>query len=134
MSNADKPFVMRGGQDHNVALYNRIRAIDRIEFLSGVDLRRKSLSYLKALDLELWVRFYKDTGTKTAVDEEFCQRSAEVIKAMEGKPIDWTPEKENEYQQAYQDHKKGEQHGHDVNSDAQGSSKDVGTTDGQEQH
>lgn len=84
---SDKPFVLRGGDDEQTAMYNRIAAIDRIEFLSGVDLREKSAFYLRALDLELYKRWYKDEPPDRKIDETFCQRAAEVVAAMEGKPV-----------------------------------------------
>lgn len=86
----DLPFVLRGGETKDAAIHNRIAVIDRIQFLTGVDLRTKSAEYLKALDLELWYRWYRHEDTRKKVDEVFCQRSAEVIKGMEEeiKPLD----------------------------------------------
>lgn len=98
---SDKPFVLRGGDDEQTAMYNRIAAIDRIKFLSGVDLREKSAFYLRALDLELYKRWYKDEPPDRKIDETFCQRAAEVVAAMEGKPATLD---EKELTQAFLDH------------------------------
>ena len=80
----DTPFVLRGGDSHDVALYNRINAINQIKYLSKVDLREKSSTFLKLLDLEMWTRWYKNKAPDDKISEEFCQRAAEVILAMEG--------------------------------------------------
>ena len=80
----DKPFILHGGETEQAALHNRIAAIERIKFLSGVDLREKSTDYLKALDLEMWMRWYKNEPKNKKIDEDFCQRAATVVKAMEG--------------------------------------------------
>ncbi|MFA6100378.1 MAG: hypothetical protein WC750_05955 [Patescibacteria group bacterium] len=84
---ADLPFVLKGGNDEQTALHNRIAAIERINFLSGIDMRKKSAAYLKAFDLEMWVRWYKNEPADKKIDEEWCQRAAEVIKAMEESSI-----------------------------------------------
>jgi hypothetical protein len=118
MSSPDKPFVLRGGSDEQSALHNRITAIDRIIFLSGIDLRKKSATYLKALDMELWTRWYKNEPASTKVDETFCQRAAEVVCAMEGKDFEL---KEDEYRKA-----KGE---HDARRNIENSGKDAGQTE-----
>lgn len=75
----DLPFVFRKGDE----LYNRIAVIDRIQYLTGVDLRDKSASYLKAMDLEMWKRWYSKENPLKTVDEEFCQRASTVIIDME---------------------------------------------------
>ncbi len=88
MSSADVPFVLRGGNDQMIALHNRISAIERIKHLSGVDLRNRSTSYKQLIDCELYVRFYKDAPKGTQIDEEFCQRVAEVVKTLESEKAD----------------------------------------------
>jgi len=92
----DKPFqlkvsnklkVSRKEQDE-IDMFNRINAIKRIEFLvGGINLNEKNVFYLKALDLEMYQRWYKKLPARTEVDEDFCQRAAEVIRAMEGKNV-----------------------------------------------
>jgi hypothetical protein len=79
----DKPFKLRGGKTQQSAIYNRIQAIDRINHLSGIDLRKKTKYYLYALDLEMYQRWYKDLPKNTRIDEEWIQRAVEVVKAME---------------------------------------------------
>lgn len=87
MTSPDQPFQPRGGDTYSAAIHNRIAIIERIKHLSGVDLRQKSSIYLRALDLEMYKRWYKDEDPKKRADETFCQRAAEVVLAMEGKPI-----------------------------------------------
>lgn len=99
--NPELPFKPHGGKDQQAAIHNRIAAIQRIEYLSGVSLKNKSATYLQALDLEMWQRWYKDAPAKKQIDEEFCQRASEVIKAMEGKPDNFDKDK---YYQAKADH------------------------------
>jgi hypothetical protein len=101
--NPDLPFVLRGGDDKQTAIYNRIGAIERIKFLSGVDLRKKSSDYLKALDLELWHRWYKNIDANKKIDEEFCQRAAEVIKGMESAELPLDKEKWNAAYKEFED-------------------------------
>lgn len=84
---SDKPFVLRGGDDEQTAIHNRIAAIERIKYLTGVDLRHRTAIYLQAFDLEMWKRWYKDEPVDKKIDEEWCQRAAEVVKGMEGKDI-----------------------------------------------
>ena len=81
--NADKPFVLRGGSTQHASIYNRIACLARVKHLSGVDLQRKSVWYRYALDLEMYTRWYKNEPKDKPIDEEFCQRMAEVIKEME---------------------------------------------------
>lgn len=78
----DLPYVPKVGTDELSSLYNRILAIERIKHLSGVDLRDKSSEYKSLLDCELYIKFYKDFPAKT-VDEEYCQRAAEIVKQFE---------------------------------------------------
>lgn len=81
--NPDTPFTLRGGENESSALRNRAEAIARIKFLSGVDLTKKDIGYLKALDVEMWTRWYINEPKDKPIDEEFCQRAAEVTKSME---------------------------------------------------
>ena len=83
MGSSDKPFVLRGGNTEQDALHNRIAAIERIRYISGVDLRTKSSTYLMLFDLEMYQRWYKDYPPDHRIDEEWCQRAADVIKSME---------------------------------------------------
>ena len=120
--NSDIPFVRRGGETEDAALHNRIAAIKRIEFLSGVDLSKKSADYLRALDLEMWMRWYREEDPKKPIDEEFCQRSAEVIRAMEGGPVELN---EKLYEQEKTKHQI-KQRGTNVNQHAPSGSENVG--------
>ena len=85
--NPELPFTLRGGNSQMTAIHNRMEAIERIKFLCGVDLRQKSAYFLKALDLEMWKRWYINEPANKPIDEDFCQRSAEVIRAMVGNPV-----------------------------------------------
>lgn len=87
-TSSDIPFVLRGGDGEQTALYNRVAAINRInylvqEYVTGFDIRQKSKEYLMCLDMELYKKYYQD-DSKKKIDEEFCQRSAEVCLNMEG--------------------------------------------------
>lgn len=82
MSSSDLPYIAKGGTDERTALYNRMSAIERIKHLSGVDLREKSKEYKYLLDCELYIKYYKDIPPQP-VDEEYCQRAAEVVKQFE---------------------------------------------------
>ena len=83
MTNPKEPFKLIEGDDMQTALHNRVLAIDRIHHLSGVDLRKKSVYYRHALDLEMYERWYKKQPKDHKIDEEWIQRAVEVIKGME---------------------------------------------------
>ncbi len=80
---ADLPFVPHKGNDQIIAMRNRIAAIERIKFLTNVDLRDKSDEYKQLIDIELYVKFYKDEPSGTLIDETFCQRVADVVRELE---------------------------------------------------
>lgn len=122
---ADKPFLLRGGQDRQAAEHNRIRAIERIKFLSGVDLRERSVIYMQALDLEMWQRWYKGEPPTKPIDEEFCQRAAQVIMGMEGKDV--TLDKDA-YDKAQLEHAQNLEAAHD-SEHAQSGNGDAGKTE-----
>ena len=87
----DIPFVLHGGEDENTAMYNRIAAINRINYLirqklPEFDLRTKSESYLKFLDLEIYRRHYQGK-TKEKIDEAFCQKMADLCLEIESDEI-----------------------------------------------
>ena len=75
--------MLRGGQTEQIAIFNRISAIERIKYLSGVDLRKRNKTYLMLFDLEMYQRWYKDYPKTHKIDEEWCQRAATVIKDLE---------------------------------------------------
>ena len=83
MNNPKDIFKLIEGDSQQVALRNRINAIDRINYLSGVNLREKSVYYRHALDLEMWERWYKKYPKDHKIDEEWIQRAVEVIAGME---------------------------------------------------
>ena len=87
VSNPKDVFKLIEGDSQQVALRNRINAIDRINHLSGVNLREKSVYYRHALDLEMWERWYKKYPKDHKIDEEWIQRAVEVIKGMEDNDI-----------------------------------------------
>lgn len=82
MSSPDLPFVFRQGSDNLSAMHNRIGVIERIKFLTGVDLRERSTEYKQLIDCELYVKYYRDNPSET-ISEEFCQRVAEVVRVLE---------------------------------------------------
>lgn len=86
MREPSEPFERRGGDDQQTALFNRISALKRIEFLSGVDLAKESAEFKKLIDSELYTRWYKDYSQDHCIDEIWCNRVAEVVKELKGKP------------------------------------------------
>ena len=85
MNSPDQPFRLIGGQTEAVALRNRINAIDRINYLVGnnFDLRSKTSEYRFLLDMEMYQRWYKNEPKDKIIDEEYCQRAAQVIRDLE---------------------------------------------------
>lgn len=89
---ADKPFVLKEGNTVETAMYNRIAVLNRVNFLvrakvKEFDIRTKSPEYTKALDMEMWKRFYSEKPTEP-VSEDFCQKMAQVcIESELGIPI-----------------------------------------------
>ena len=84
----DIPFVLRGGDTKEIAMFNRIAAINRINFLirkelPEFDLRDKSNEFRRCLDMELFHKYYIDGPKDKKIDEEFCQRTAQVCIEME---------------------------------------------------
>jgi len=102
----DKPFNLRGGDSTQVAIFNRIQAIERIKFICGVDLRKKSKYYLYALDLEMYTKWYKNYPKDHKIDENWCKRAAEIVKDMEqdSQQYDKATELAGRVSQAYQQH------------------------------
>ena len=101
MYSPELPFEVRGGQTEQAAIHNRIAAIERINYLTNVDLRKKSPYYLQVLDVEMWRRWYSDEPPQKMIDEEFCQRAAIVIKDIEENRIDLS---QANYKQAFMEH------------------------------
>ena len=88
LTSSDLPFTLRGGESQEIALYNRIAAINRIEYLvrkevPEFNLRDKSKDFIRCLDLEMYIRFYNKEPKNKVIDEVFCQRSAEICLEME---------------------------------------------------
>lgn len=82
-TNPENEFVMKPGDAQEVGLYNRIAAINRINYivkktLPEFDLRAKDKEYLLKLDMEMWNNFYNSQPTEKTIDEEFCQRASKV--------------------------------------------------------
>ncbi|MCR4337981.1 MAG: hypothetical protein NUV91_09285 [Candidatus Omnitrophica bacterium] len=125
MTSPDLPFTPVGGSDKQAAIHNRISVIKRIEFLSGVNLQSKSKEYLKALDLELYKRWYHNEPRTKRADEEFCQRSAEVIQDIEKNGFDLD---QREFDDALSHHKNKPEDGH-VDQQSEGDSKNAGEAD-----
>lgn len=83
----DLPFVLKGGQSKEVALFNRIAAINRLNYLArkelpDFDIRVKSDEWIRCWELEMWKRFYQK-DPKKVIDEDFCQNGAKVAIEME---------------------------------------------------
>lgn len=89
MNSPELPFKLQGGETEQAAMHNRIAAIDRINYLVGnsFDLRKKSKEYLYLLDMEMYQRWYKNEPKDKRINEDYCQRACEVIKAMEADVI-----------------------------------------------
>lgn len=79
---SDLPFVRTGGETQADAIFNRINAIKRIEFLCGVDLSKESPEFKKLIDAEMYMKFYKDYPADHKIDEEFCQRCAQIVREL----------------------------------------------------
>ena len=81
------PFVKRGGNTVEIAAYNRIAAINRMNWLvrkelPDFDMRLKSDTWRKYWELSMYKRFYTD-DPRHEIDEEFCQNGAKVALEME---------------------------------------------------
>ena len=81
------PFVKRGGNTMEIATYNRISAINRMNWLINkelhdFDIRLKSDTWRKCWELEMFKRFYIN-DTRHELDEEFCQNGTKVAVEME---------------------------------------------------
>ena len=84
----DIPFLLRGGDTKEIIMFNRIAAINRINFLirkelPEFDLREKSTEFRRCLDMELFHKYYIDEPKDKKIDEEFCQRIAQICIEME---------------------------------------------------
>lgn len=80
---SDQPFIRKNGDDQVTAMANRIGALERIKFLSGIDLRDKSTEYKQLIDCEMYLKHYKDQPQGILIDEDFCQRTANIMKQFE---------------------------------------------------
>lgn len=97
------PFQMKGGDTKEVALYNRVAAINRMNWLvqqslPDFDVRTKSETWRRCWELEMFKRFYT-SDPKHTIDEDFCQKGAKVAIEMESKPLKEVDKKE--YMQAF---------------------------------
>jgi len=126
MNSSDLPFELLGGADENTAIHNRINAIARIKYLSGgIDLSQKNVDFIKALDLEMYKRWYSEGPKDKKIDEEFCLRAAEVVMAMEGNP---KPLDVEEYSKAFNEYQQKKETDH-VTLKSEGDPEDDGTSD-----
>ena len=88
MSSPDKPFQLQGGNSTQANLHNRVGCIDRMEYIlkdkhkKTFNFRSQTAEWLMLWDMEMYVRFYKLMPKDHPIDEEFCQRGAEVANAM----------------------------------------------------
>lgn len=85
MRDPSQSFERRGGLDQQTALFNRVAAIKRIEFLCGTNLASESSDFKKLVDAEMYAGFYKDYPTDHLIDEEFCQRCATIVRNLKDK-------------------------------------------------
>lgn len=76
------PFIRRECNSQVDALYNRVNALERIKYLSGVDLRDKSDNYKKLIDCELYLRHYSNSPS-APIDEDWCKNASKVIVELE---------------------------------------------------
>lgn len=83
MSSPELPFVRRGGDDQIIAMHNRVTALERIQHLTGVDLKDRSTEYKQLIDCELYTRWYKDLPLDSPIDEDWCLRVAEIVNTLE---------------------------------------------------
>lgn len=83
MSSPELPYERRGGDDQLVQMHNRVAALERIKYLTGVDLRERSTEYKQLIDCELYVRWYKNLPANTPIDEIWCQRVSEIVRTLE---------------------------------------------------
>lgn len=81
----DLPFERRGGDTQVDAMHNRIAALERIKCLTGVDLANKSTQYKQLIDIELYSRWYKNYPPDHKIDEQWCQRVAEIVRELDKK-------------------------------------------------
>ena len=90
MNSPKEVFKLIEGHTEQISMHNRINAINRINFLVGenFDLRKKDKLYRYLLDMEMYQRWYKNEPKDKVIDEEYCQRAAEVLRAMENDSID----------------------------------------------
>lgn len=88
MTNPDKPFQLHGGNSEQSSLHNRISCIDRMEYILKTkhnkvfSYRNQTSEWLMLWDMEMYQRWYKSYPKDYKIDEEFCQRGAEVANAM----------------------------------------------------
>lgn len=86
----ENPFVLKEGDSREVGLYNRIAAINRVNYLvkqkiPTFDIYDKPDTYRFAIDTEMHKRHYKDKPD-AKIDEDFCQHMAEIcLEFEEGK-------------------------------------------------
>lgn len=84
----ENPFELKPGDTKEVAFYNRVAAVNRINYIMqeripGFDLRTKPRDYWLTLDKEMWNRYYSSQTEPKKISESFCKRSAEVCIALE---------------------------------------------------
>ena len=127
--NSDKPFELRGGDSKQTAIYNRIACLERIKFLTKVDLAKKPAGYLRALEMEMWKRWLKDEPQDKRIDEEFCQRTAVVVATMEEDVT--LPEDHPGYTEARGNHHKQLLEIKDANKSTQSDNEDAGRSGGE---
>lgn len=83
----DVEFKLRGGDSQEVANYNRVAAINRINYLvqqqvPEFDIRTKSPKWIMCMELEVYKKYYVG-DEKRKIDEDQIQRMVEVCKAYE---------------------------------------------------
>ncbi len=88
ITSPELPFKLRGGESHQTALYNRITAIKRMEYLlkdkysHTFSFNHAGEKWLQLWDLNMYGQWYKNVPKDFKIDEEFCQRGAQVAHTM----------------------------------------------------
>jgi len=88
----EQPFDIKQGDSNEVALYNRIAAINRInhlvqEKIPGFNLYKKDKQYFLNIDMYLWEHHYKTKARDTQISEDFCQWAAEACILFEKEDV-----------------------------------------------
>ena len=84
---SNEPFFLRKGDSRETAMYNRILAIERVNYLirqeiPDFDIRSKTDKYRNDIDKIMNVLYFQ-TSPQEKISELFCQRLAKVCISLE---------------------------------------------------